>query len=188
MRRSRLNWDGLTELKLRWGVSKAARLSRGRQLGIFSDDQARAGYITLNRHWEAVAEDEDSMMPLETPEVVSDGLQVMNEQLGVPLSAVSRQMGVQPKLLDDLLGKETESNDANVVNLFRQATVTKAVRILKKSGTTGCSISYRAKKEVRKTERGPQPSFRVSDNLLPLNARYVRGVVVYDDCRHSSFH
>ena len=68
---------------------------------------------------EAIAENEDSMMPLETPEVVSDGLQVMNEQLGVPLSAVARQMGVQPRLLDDLLGKATESSDTNVVNLFR---------------------------------------------------------------------
>lgn len=59
------------------------------------------------------------MMPLETPEVVSDGLELMNEQLGIPLSAVARQMGVQPRLLDDLLGKETESSDASVVNLFR---------------------------------------------------------------------
>lgn len=119
LRRSRLNWEGLSELKLRWGVSKAALLYRGRQLGVFSDDQVRAGYITLKRHGEAIAENEDSLMPLETPEVVSDGLQVMNEQLGVPLSAVARQMGVQPRLLDDLLGKATESSDTNVVNLFR---------------------------------------------------------------------
>ena len=68
---------------------------------------------------EAIVENEDSLMPLETPEVVSDGLQVMNEQLGVPLSAVARQMGVQPRLLDDLLGKATESSDTIVVNLFR---------------------------------------------------------------------
>ncbi|MFX4717515.1 ImmA/IrrE family metallo-endopeptidase, partial [Acinetobacter baumannii] len=32
MRGSRLNWQGLSELKLRWGVSKAAILFRGRQL------------------------------------------------------------------------------------------------------------------------------------------------------------
>lgn len=119
LRRSRLNWDGLSELKLRWGVSKAALLYRGRQLGVFSDDQVRAGYITLNRHGEAIAENEDPMMPLEIPEVVSDGLQVMNEQLGVPISTVARQMGVQQRLLDDLLGKKTESSNASVVNLFR---------------------------------------------------------------------
>jgi hypothetical protein len=47
---SRLNWSGLSQLKLRWGVSKAAILIRGRQLGLFSDDQVRAGYIGLNRH------------------------------------------------------------------------------------------------------------------------------------------
>jgi Zn-dependent peptidase ImmA (M78 family) len=50
IRGSRLNWPGLSELKLRWGVSKAAILFRGKQLGMFSDDQVRAGYIKLNRH------------------------------------------------------------------------------------------------------------------------------------------
>lgn len=119
LRRSRLNWDGLRELKMRWGVSKAALLYRGRQLGVFTDEQVRAGYITLNRHGEAIEENEDAMMPLETPEVVSEGLSVMNEQLGVPLSAVARQMGVQQRLLDDLLGRPVEGTTSNVVTLFR---------------------------------------------------------------------
>ncbi len=73
----------------------------------------------IRRKLVVLAEDEDTMMPVETPEVVSDGLQAMNEQLCVPFSAVARQMGVQPGLLDDLLGKETDSSDASVVNLFR---------------------------------------------------------------------
>lgn len=120
LRRSRLNWDGLKELKLRWGVSKAALLYRGRQLGIFSDEQIRAGYITLRRHGEAIEEFEDATMPIETPEIVSDGLQMMHEQLGIPLSAVAREMGVQPRLLDDLLGKSAGGSASNVVNLFRQ--------------------------------------------------------------------
>lgn len=118
IRRSRLNWDGLSELKLRWGVSKAAILYRGRQLGIFTDDQLRAGYITLKRHGEANEEREDADMQTETPEVVVDGLQVMTEQLGVPLSAVARRMYVQPRLLEDLLCRSPTSQHSNVINLF----------------------------------------------------------------------
>lgn len=119
IRRSRLNWDGLSELKLRWGVSKAAILYRGRQLGVFTDDQVRSGYITLNRHGEAVEENEDKLMELERPELVSDGLQVMREQLGVSYAAVARKMHVQPRLLDSLLGQASSTNTSNnVVNLF----------------------------------------------------------------------
>lgn len=118
LRRSRLNWEGLSELKLRWGVSKAALLYRGRQLGIFTDDQVRAGYITLKRHGEAIEEDEDSLMVVETPEVVTEALQVMKEQLGIPLAAVARKMRVQQRILDDLLGNARVEYSADVVNLF----------------------------------------------------------------------
>lgn len=118
LRRSRLNWDELSELKMRWGVSKAALLYRGRQLGVFTDDQIRAGYITLKRHGEAIEEDEDASMLIEMPEVVTDGLKVMTEQLGVPLAAVARKMGVQRCILDDLLGNAPTEYSADVVNLF----------------------------------------------------------------------
>jgi Zn-dependent peptidase ImmA (M78 family) len=118
LRRSRLNWDGLSELKLRWGVSKAALLYRGRQLGVFTDDQVRAGYITLRRHGEAIEEHEDAGMIVESPEVVADGLQMMTDELGVPLAAVARKMYVQPRLLSDLLGQPQGLRSAEVVNLF----------------------------------------------------------------------
>lgn len=118
VRRSRLNWDGLKELKLRWGVSKAALLYRGHQLGVFTDDQMRAGYISLNRHGEAVDENEDKSMPPESPEVVAEGLHVMATELGVPVAAVARKMGVQPRLLDGLLGRVASKQATNTVNLF----------------------------------------------------------------------
>jgi len=118
LKRSRLNWEGLSELKLRWGVSKSALVYRGRQLGLFTDDQVRAAYIKLKRHGEAIEEHEDADMVVETPEVVTDGLQMMQDQLGVPLSAVARKMGVQPHLLESLLGKPNERQNAEIRNLF----------------------------------------------------------------------
>jgi Zn-dependent peptidase ImmA (M78 family)/transcriptional regulator with XRE-family HTH domain len=117
-RGSRFNWEGLSELKLRWGVSKSALLYRGRQLGVFSDDQLRAGYITLNRHGQAKQEDEDLQMPLEKPEVVEDGIKMMTDVLGIPLIEVARKMYVQPQLLNGLLGRSNSQQDSNVVNLF----------------------------------------------------------------------
>lgn len=118
LRKSRLNWEGLSELKLRWGVSKAAILYRGRQLGIFTEDQLRAGFITLKRHGEAVEENEDFLLPTEPPEIITEGLKVMREQLGVPISAVARKMCVQPKLLIELLGDDNNNPSTDTVNLF----------------------------------------------------------------------
>lgn len=121
LRGSRINWDYMSQLKQRWGVSKSALLYRGRQLGVFSDDQVRAGYISLKRHGEAIEEREDEFMPVEQPEMVKDGLRMMTDEMGVPLAAVARKMCVQPKLLRNLLGDEEDALDAKVVNLFAMA-------------------------------------------------------------------
>lgn len=121
VRRSRLNWEALSELKMRWGVSKAALLYRGRQLGVFTDDQLRAGYITLKRHGEAIEENEDAAMAIETPEVVAEGLKMMTDELGIPLVAVARRMCVQPRILNDLLGQAHTQSSADVVHLFSRA-------------------------------------------------------------------
>jgi Zn-dependent peptidase ImmA (M78 family)/transcriptional regulator with XRE-family HTH domain len=121
LRGSRLNWSGLSELKLRWGVSKAAIIFRGRQLGIFTDDQARSGYVGLNRHGEAVKEVEDHLVAQEEPEVISESLNVMHEHYGIPLSAVAREMRVQPKLLQGLLTIPNPKARGNVVSLHQAA-------------------------------------------------------------------
>ena len=119
IRGSRLHWQGLSELKIRWKVSKAAIIFRGRQLGMFSDDQARAGYIGLNRHGEAVQESEDYLIENEQPEVITASLKVMKEHYGVPQSAVAREMQVRPALLEDLLSSSVTHSAGNVVNITR---------------------------------------------------------------------
>lgn len=119
IRGTRLNWPGLSDLKLRWGVSKAAIIFRGRELGVFSDDQARAGYIGLNRHGEALHESEDYLIANEEPEVVTESLKVMKEHFGVPQAAVAREMRVQSSLLGALLMTSKPENSGNVVSLIR---------------------------------------------------------------------
>lgn len=119
LRRSRLSWEGMSELKRRWGVSKAAILYRGGQLGVFTADQLRAGYVHLKRRGEALEEHEDRDMPMEVPEVVSEGLTVLSRDLGIPIAAVARQMHVKPHLLEDLLGVTASGSIPNVVPLLR---------------------------------------------------------------------
>lgn len=117
LRGTRLNWAGLSELKMRWGLSKAAIIFRARQLGLFTEEQARAGYLGLNRHGEALREIEDHLIPSEEPEVIVESLKVMRKHFGVPEAAVAREMRVQPQLLQTLLGRFHAESSANVVRL-----------------------------------------------------------------------
>lgn len=122
MRGSRLNWSVLADIKVRWGVSKAAILYRGRQLGVFSDEQYRSGVIGLTRRGEARAEFEDKDMPLESADLITDGIQVLREAFGISRAALARGMKVQTSLLDELLAArlDTEAYAAatgNVVSL-----------------------------------------------------------------------
>lgn len=99
-------------------MSKAAIIFRGRQLGVFSDAQARAGYVGLNRHGEALQEFEDHLIANEEPEVIVESLKVMKEHFGVPQSAVAREMRVRPGLLQTLLASPSAESTDNVVNLL----------------------------------------------------------------------
>lgn len=127
LRRSRLSWEGMSELKRRWGVSKAAILYRGGQLGVLTPDQLRAGYVHLKRRGEALEEHEDRDMPVETPEAVTEGLTVLARDLGIPIAAVARQMHVKPQLLEDMLGVTDNGSISNVVPLLRAGRATETI-------------------------------------------------------------
>lgn len=52
------------------------------------------------------------------PEVLQEGLKVMREQLGIHVSAVAHQMGIQSPLLDCIVRRPEEARGTNVVLLF----------------------------------------------------------------------
>lgn len=107
IRNTRLNWPALVDIKRRWGVSKAAVLYRGRQLGVFSEEQYRSGVIGLNRRGEARREAEDDQMVLEVPDLIADSIEVMRNAFNMSRSALAQSMKVQAALLDELLAAGT---------------------------------------------------------------------------------
>ncbi|MGA7778242.1 MAG: XRE family transcriptional regulator [Paraburkholderia sp.] len=123
LRGSRLNWTALSEIKKSWGVSKAAALYRGRQLGVFSDEQYRSGVIGLTRHGEARVEAEDAQMRPELPELVADSVELLRVSFGISHADLAIQMRVQPALLDELLSSLTPETRLSAPNVlcFRKA-------------------------------------------------------------------
>jgi len=113
------NWQAMSDIKYRWLVSKAAILYRGKQLGVFSDEQYRSGVIHLTRHGEALQEDEDEEIKPETPEIVDDSLSILEKQCGISRNNVAKKMYVNASIVDSLLGKVLNNNNkSNVVSLF----------------------------------------------------------------------
>lgn len=114
-----LSWSTLSDIKLRWGVSKAAILYRGRQLGVFSEVLYKSGVIGLTRHGEARMEDEDEDMLHELPEILPSSLDVLAKSCGINLASLSRQILVESEITQELLGESLPTkNIGNVVNLF----------------------------------------------------------------------
>lgn len=125
LRGSYLNWQGLSEMKLRWKVSKAALLYRARQLGLISEDQYRTGVIRLNRGGEAKVEREDALVAQETPELFTQAVRLGMEHQGMNLETYGRLFGVKESVVAEFLAEsisvlvtnETTALDSNVVFL-----------------------------------------------------------------------
>lgn len=120
LRGSRLNWAVLSDIKRRWGVSKAAILYRGWQLGAFSEEQYRSGVINLRRHGEAIHEREDGDIEHEKPELISDGMSILFQECHMGREVIAAQMLVMPRVVDFLLGNEesyAHIKNSNVIEL-----------------------------------------------------------------------
>lgn len=103
-RGTRLDWAGIREFKLTWGISKAALLYRARQLDLISDDQYRTGAIRLRSNGESAGEFEDMQIPMEQPEVLKKAFNVLAQKRGVSAADVASALLLRLPLLRDLVG------------------------------------------------------------------------------------
>lgn len=131
LRGSHLNWNGLSEMKLRWRVSKAALLYRARQLGLVTEAQYRTGVIRLNRGGEARVEREDSMIEKEVPELFPQAVRLGFRHEGVSFDEYCRTLDVTAPILNEFvdafsqegyqpLRMTNETTGDNVISLSRK--------------------------------------------------------------------
>lgn len=103
-RGSRLDWAGMKEFKMTWGISKAALLYRARQLDLISDDQYRTGAIRLRSNGESNGEFEDKLMELEQPTVVRRSFDVLLQKRQISAEEVAADLRLRLPMLRDLVG------------------------------------------------------------------------------------
>lgn len=110
---SRINWTGLLEMKLRWGVSMRALIRRAYDLRILDAVQYRIGNIHLSKTGQTKIEEGDDRVSGEPPELLATALRYLEEADTTALPRLMRNLGLRPSLfmrLTDYSPKELPQN------------------------------------------------------------------------------
>ncbi|WP_299022195.1 XRE family transcriptional regulator [uncultured Photobacterium sp.] len=78
MRGRNFNWDALSEMKLRWGVSYKALIYRANKLGLITPEKAKSGFTYLNRSGQTKVEENDDKLSLEQPSMIQSAINMLD--------------------------------------------------------------------------------------------------------------
>lgn len=113
-RGSRLDWIGISKMKMDFQVSKAAIVYRARSLGLIDDYQYRGAVIYLKNQGEGITEKEDPYCIREQPETIAAALKVLYEHHGITHDALAENLGVTPEFLLEILPSQVSLHRAIV--------------------------------------------------------------------------
>lgn len=127
----RIDWQGLSQFKLTWKVSKAAIIYRAHQLSLLTDAQYKTAFFGLKRKGEAIDEKEDCLIPQEKPELFNKALKYIINDMCVDAQSLAHRLHITPVMLEELTndtllaGFSSDQVSENVVSMsayrFRQA-------------------------------------------------------------------
>lgn len=118
----RIDWQGLSQFKLTWKVSKAATIYRAHQLSLLTDAQYKTAFFGLKRKGEAIDEKEDYLIPNEKPELFDKAMKFLLTDLSVDVESLAKRLCITPAMLAELANDNTldfapEIANENVVSL-----------------------------------------------------------------------
>ena len=100
-RASRIDWDGLIEMKQRWGVSIQAILHRAHDLGVITASMYQSAYVRISQlGWR---KQEPGEPVAEQPELVPNIVRALRAH-GTSVHAIAGSVGFDVQLVDDTIG------------------------------------------------------------------------------------
>lgn len=103
----RISWKAMSEVKLRWKVSKAAMLMRARQLFLIDDYQLRGAIINLKNNRESKKEIEDDSIAIERPVLLDKAIRFITRHYGMSLDDIARELNVKTRYVAEFLSQDT---------------------------------------------------------------------------------
>ncbi|MCP1366977.1 XRE family transcriptional regulator [Halomonas sp. McH1-25] len=113
-----LDWHCIVDIKMAFGVSKAAILYRAKVLGLIDERQYKSGVIFLKNTRQSKKEDEDDLVEKERADLLSKSFEVLSNHHGLGFNDVASALGVQPSLLrvviSDVVEEDLIRNDHKI--------------------------------------------------------------------------
>lgn len=104
----RLNWKEISDFKLWTKVSKAAILYRANQLELISPTQYKSACMRLHRSGEAISENEDYLIPQESPELLKTMFKVLADKKHIYAEDIAKELHISVSFLETLIGFEVK--------------------------------------------------------------------------------
>lgn len=102
-RGTRIDWDGLIEMKQRWGVSIQAILHRASDLGVITSSMYRSAYVRISQlGWR---KQEPGEPTAERPELVPTIVRALRDR-GTSVHSLAASVGFDVQLVEDTVGLE----------------------------------------------------------------------------------
>lgn len=108
-RGTRIDWTGISELKMDFQVSKAAILYRARSLGLLDEGQYKGAVITLKNRGESIVESEDRFIQKEATEVIGSAMKILAEHHRISHADLAKKLEVTPRFLSLVLPSINET-------------------------------------------------------------------------------
>lgn len=115
----RISWKTLSEVKLRWKVSKAAMLMRARQLSLIDDRQLRGAIIKLKNESESRKESEDDSIEIEKPILLDKAVRLVTRHYGMSLDDIALALGLKTSFIFEFLSQDTIEELTLPANVLR---------------------------------------------------------------------
>lgn len=101
---SRLDWQAIYSLKVRWRVSAKAVIRRAHDLGLVDAVQYATGNRFLNQTGQAKVERFDEKIPFEAPELLKTAIAAYIEALSSTPAEMAKQISMTPAMIEQLVG------------------------------------------------------------------------------------
>lgn len=113
---SRISWQGLAEIKLKWKVTKAAILYRAKDLSLIDDRQYLSAVIGLKKRGEGIVESEDPGIEKEAFELINNAMLGLNQYCQTSMGDVANLFFVRPEFLAVLIDSPKDNTRLALVN------------------------------------------------------------------------
>jgi len=115
---TRIRWEELYSLKLRWKISVRAIIYRAHYLGLMTSQQYRTANVHLNKTGQSKSEFYDDEIPMEEPEILSAAIDTLYEH-GISIFEIADRIGVSEEIIAQLTGYDLSKQERNNVRVLR---------------------------------------------------------------------